>query len=69
MDIFGQYFGKPVDEVSDDELLDVIWSLEGYYQTQAMDEEEYTEWYSAAWTFNNEAVWRGLGCHFEIFQD
>jgi hypothetical protein len=69
MDIYGQYFGKPVDEVSDSELLEAIWSLEGQWMARPMDEEEYAEWWSAAWTLNKEAVWRGLGCHFEIFQD
>lgn len=70
MDIYGEYFGKPVEAVSDDELLEAIYSLEGAYQGGAIDEPEmYTTWYNEAHALNEEALKRGLGCQFEVFMD
>ena len=70
MDIYGEYFGKPVEAVSDDELLEAIYSLEGAYQGGAIDEPEmYTTWYNEAHALSEEALKRGLGCQFEVFMD
>lgn len=70
MDIYGEYFGKPVEAISDDELLEAIYSLEGAYQGGAIDEPEmYTTWYNEAHALNEEAMKRGLGCQFEVFMD